>query len=159
MKGFDKLKQAYPQLPWRGELQTLGVFLVGIVLFLLVSIIYLNVSAKTAGIGREIQSYQATAVAIEQENEDLKSELAMLSSSRVLERRSESMGFRALDTNEALYVYVPGYSGRRSLTLAPPQKPTVVRAHVILDEYTESIVQWLYRKVSPYVLPFLEVEK
>ena len=159
MKRFDKLKQAYPHLPWRGELQKMGMFLVGIVLFLLVSIIYLNVSAKTAGIGREIQSYQATADAIEQENEDYKSELASLSSSRVLEKRSEAMDFRALDPDEALYVYVPGYKGRRPLTLAPSQESTIVRAHVMPDEYTESLFQWIYRKTSPYLLPLLGVEK
>jgi len=158
MQQLERFTQAYPQAPWRGQLQIIGLFLVVIVLLGLVAGVYLSVSARSTAIGRDIQGLQRQIRLLEQENETLKSVLADLSASRRLEKRSNEIGFVPMQVEDAIYVRVPGYSGRPPITLAPGREEPVVRASVLPDEYTESLFDWLYRQLSPYVLPLLEVQ-
>lgn len=159
MYRIDKLKQAYPQIPWRSQLQIMGLFFVGLVFFALVAGFYLNVSARSAAVGRDIQGIQHQIRLKQQENESLKTILAELTSSKNLEERSEAVDFIAVQPEEALYVFVPGYGGRPSIALAPPQEEPIVRARVMPEEYTESIFRWLMRQISPYIGPLFEVER
>lgn len=159
MERLERFTQAYPQAPWRGQVQVLGLFLVIIVLLSIVAGVYLSVSARSAAIGRHIQGMQNSIRLHEQDNETLKSILAELSSSRRLEERADAIGFVPVDVDEAIYVRVPGYSGRPPITLAPQMEEPVTRAPVLPDEYTESLFDWIFRQVSPYVLPIFEVQK
>lgn len=156
MYRLEKLKQAYPQIPWRGQLQLLGLFLALVVLFALVAGLYLSVSARSAAVGRDIQGMQRQISLKEQENESLKAALAELTSSRNLEERSEKMDFIAVEPEEAMYIFVPGYGGRPSISMAPPKSEPIVRAPVLPDEYTESIFTWLKRQLNPYLIPLIE---
>jgi len=156
MYRIEKLKQAYPQIPWRSQLQLLGLFLAGIVFFAFVAGFYLNLSARSAAVGRDIQGIQQQIKIKAQENETLKTTLAELTSSKNLEERSEAMDFIAVQPEEALYVFVPGYGGRPSIAMAPPQEEPIVRAPVIPEEYTESIFRWLMRQIGPFLEPLFE---
>jgi len=158
MQRLERFTQAYPQAPWRGQLQIIGLFLVVIVLLGLVAGVYLSVSARSTAIGRDIQGLQRQIRLLEQENETLKSVLADLSASRRLEVRSAEIGFVPMQVEDAIYVRVPGYSGRPPITLASERKEPVVSASVLPDEYTESLFDWLYRQLSPYILPLFEVQ-
>jgi hypothetical protein len=140
-------------------MQFLGLFLVILVLLAIVAGVYLSVSARSAAIGRHIQEMQNSIRLHEQGNETLKSKLAELSSSRKLEERSNDIGFVPAQVEEAIYVLVPGYSGRPPITLAPQAEEAVIRAPVLPDEYTESLFDWIFRQISPYVLPIIEVQK
>lgn len=159
MERLERFTQAYPQAPWRGQMQFLGLFLVILVLLSIVAGVYLSVSARSAAIGRHIQEMQNSIRLHEQDNETLKSKLAELSSSRNLEERSADIGFVPAQVDEAIYVLVPGYSGRPPITLAPQAEEAVIRAPVLPDEYTESLFDWIFRQISPYVLPIIEVQK
>lgn len=158
MQQLERFTQAYPQAPWRGQLQIIGLFLVVVVLLGLVAGVYLSVSARSTAIGRDIQGFQRQIRLLEQENETLKSVLADLSASRRLEKRSNEIGFVPMQVEDAIYVRVPGYSGRPPITLAPAREEPVVGASVLPDEYTESLFDWLYRQFSPYILPLFEVQ-
>jgi len=158
MQRLEKFTQAYPQIPWRGQTQVLGLILVIIVLVALVAGFYLSVSARAASIGRDIQAMQDQIKEIEQQNETLKSRLASLTASRTLDARLEKLGFRPIDLEDVLYVFVPDYPGRRPVTLAPALDEPVVSAPIMPEEFTESIFQWLYRELNPFVLPMFEAK-
>lgn len=156
MNQFEKIKQAYPQAPWRSQLQMVGFFLVIVVLIALIAGFYLNVSAQAAAIGRDIQGMQSQVELLEQENENLKAVLANLSSSRTLDNRAREMDFKQFDPEQAMYLLVPGYAGREPVILAPSNEKPIISAPVLPEEYTESLFHWLYKYISPFVLPFFE---
>jgi cell division protein FtsL len=156
MDGLRLIKQAYPQAPWRSQLQMLVFFLVIVVLVALVAGFYLSVSARAAAVGRDIQGMQNQLELLEQENEDLKARLANITSSGALDDRANEMEFKPLDLEEALYVKVPGYSGREPITLASTEEKPVISAEVLPDEYTESIFTWLLRYIRPYINQIFE---
>ena len=65
---MDKLEgfaQTYIQAPWRKQLQILGLFSLILVLIALVALLYLNVSARAAQAGRQIQKMQEDIEALE----------------------------------------------------------------------------------------------
>jgi hypothetical protein len=137
-------------------LQLLGLFLVFVVLIALVAGFYLSVSAEAAAIGREIQEMQEDIRELEQENENLKSILGNLTSARNLRDRADDMNYQPIDSEEATYLRVPGYPGRPPVSLAPARQVEIISAPILPDSYTESLIEWLYRKFSPYIIPILE---
>ena len=156
MDRLEQYKQAYPQAPWRSQLQMLVFFLVIVVLIALVAGFYLSVSARSAAVGRDIQGMQVHVRLLEQENEDLKARLANLTSSGSLEDRANEMDFKPLVLDDALYVRVPGYAGREPVILAPAEEKPIVGATILPEEYTESLFEWFYKQFSPYIQPILE---
>jgi len=156
MEYFGKFKQAYPQAPWRSQLQLLGFFLVFVVLIALIAGFYLSVSAEAAAIGREIQVMQEDIRKLEQENENLTSILGNLTSARTLTARAEEANYQSIESEEATYLLVPGYPGRSPVSLAPTRQKEIISAPILPDEYTESLLEWLYKNINPYIIPFLD---
>ncbi len=146
------LTQAYSQAPWRKQLQLIGIFLVVLVFFALVAGIYLSVTARATTVGREIQGMQDEIDRLEQQNADLQSQLAFLTSSTVMANRAQSMGFMQVGMDDPVYIKVSGYQSRQPVTLAPDPAPIVSAAPMVPLEYTESLFQWLSRQLaqSPY---------
>jgi cell division protein FtsL len=146
------LTQAYGQAPWRKQLQLIGIFLVVLVFFALVAGIYLSVTARATTVGREIQGMQDEIDRLEQQNADLQSQLAFLTSSSVMARRAQSLGFTPIGMDDPVYIKVTGYQTRQPVTLAPGPVPIVSAAPMVPPEYTESLFQWLSRLLaqSPY---------
>ncbi|MEJ2597648.1 MAG: FtsL-like putative cell division protein [Anaerolineales bacterium] len=152
MERVYSLTQAYSQAPWRKQLQLIGIFLVVLVFFALVAGIYLSVTSRATTVGRQIQGMQADIDRLEQENADLQSQLAFLTSSSVMAKRAQDMGFSLIQMDEPVYIKVPGYRSRQPVTLAPDRAPIVSAAPMVPPEYTESLFQWLSRQLaqSPY---------
>ena len=71
MDRLEDFAQAYSQAPWRKQLQIIGLFSLILVFGALVAGIYLNVSARAATAGRDIQSKQEEIEALDLEIEDL----------------------------------------------------------------------------------------
>lgn len=152
MERVYSLTQAYSQAPWRKQLQLIGIFLVVLVFFALVAGIYLSVTSRATTVGRQIQGMQADIDRLEQENADLQSQLAFLTSSSVMAKRAQDMGFSLIQMDESVYIKVSGYQSRQPVTLAPDRTPIVSAAPMVPPEYTESLFQWLSRQLaqSPY---------
>jgi cell division protein FtsB len=138
-------------------MQIIGLFLLILVFIALVAGIYLNVTARTASVGREIQSMQAKIEKLEQANADLQSQLAFLVSAGEMEKRASDLGFRRIETEETLFVVVPEYVVRQPASLAPAPGPVVAGAQMVPPEYTESIFDWLSRQTFQLPLPVLKV--
>ena len=58
MDNIQQFTQAYTQAPWRKQLHMIGTILLALVSAAIVAGIYLNVTARAAAEGREIQDMQ-----------------------------------------------------------------------------------------------------
>src|SRR6185436_17622358 len=71
---------AYRQAPWRVQRQWIGAFLLAVIGVAMVAALYLDVTARAAVAGREIQEMRKEITTIQRENADLETQLADLTS-------------------------------------------------------------------------------
>ena len=147
MNHVEKITQAYSLTPWRRQLQMIGLFLAVLVVGALIAGIYLNVTAKAATVGRQIQQYRLQKEKLEQDIADMQSQLAYLESSVVMEKRALEMGFRPASSAEIRYVVVPGYSGRQRATLASPPQNFVPVTPAVPAAFRQSLFDWIGEKL------------
>ena len=89
-----RIIHAYKQAPWRIQRQWVGAFLLAVIGIAMVAALFLDVTARAAVAGREIQEMRFEIIAIQRENADLETRLAKLTSSSEMERRARSLGYR-----------------------------------------------------------------
>lgn len=138
---------AYKQAPWRVQRQYVGAFLLAVIAPTLVAALYLDLSARTALAGREIQELEIEIASLQRSNADLQTELANLTSSAVMQQRALELGYRPVQPGELDYIFVPGY--------APPE-PTILfaavdaafRPHTLPEEYSQSLLEWLDERLQ-----------
>jgi hypothetical protein len=141
------LIHAYKVAPWRIQRQWIGNVLLAVVALAMIATLYLDVTAKAAIAGREIQDLNLAIRASHQASANLQTELASLTSARVLELRALELGFRPMVPNEAEYLIVPGYSEPAPEILAAAQVPQL-SAPSLPPEYTESLLDWLDERIA-----------
>jgi hypothetical protein len=156
MERLENFAQTYSQAPWRKQLQIIGLFLAALVFLALVAGIYLNVSARSATTGRRIQDLQKTNEEVIREIEDLRSRLALVRSSSEMQARATDMGFELVEPDQMIYLKIPGYKERQTLSLAPYSARFLAGAPAIPPEYTESLFTWIKKQVDRMVLDFFE---
>ena len=142
-----KITQAYSQIPWRKQIQSVVVFLVLLVLCLVIAMIYVNVNAEAVVVGREIQDMQLSIEELERSITDKESQIAYITSAVEMERRALEMNFQPVDPGVASYIVIPGYAGRLEAVLAPPSVPAASQTRILSPEYTLSLVDWLKREL------------
>jgi cell division protein FtsL len=158
MERVERLSQAYSQAPWRKQLQFVGLFLLIMVFIALIASIYLNVSARSGAVGREIQDMQREILRNQREIAHLKGQLGTIYSSTDMERRARAMGFQERDPQDTLYIVVPDYMDRQPVVLAPSYQPEVIGAPVLPVEYTESFFVWLQKQFNHVIFPLFKVQ-
>ncbi len=139
----DNLLQAYPNAPWRSQVQVIGVFAVGLVSIAMLAGLYLVVSVQAATLGREIQEIQADILDVQRENANLETQLARLTSASVMENRALELGYLPVTDNNREYLAVPGYIPRASVVLAPPPGLAVPAGTEFPAELNQTLFQWL----------------
>ncbi len=137
------LDQAYRETPWRSQMQIIGMFLLLLVMTALIAGIYLNVTARAATIGRQIQGLHSEIQINERVNADLETQLAVLTSASNVEARARDLGYRPASADEYTYIYVDGYAGRKPVVLAPPHGPEDTSTETLPPEFTQSLIEWL----------------
>lgn len=147
MDQVRKITQAYSQTPWRKQMQTVGMFLVILVLGLIIAMIYVNVSAEAVAVGREIQGIQIEIEDLERSIENKQSQLAYITSAVEMEKRAEDMGFEPVAPGEALFIVIEGYGGRNEAVLAPHSQMASTHTVALLPEYTLSLTDWLRQEL------------
>jgi len=139
----QQLIHAYKNAPWRVQLQLIGIFSLVVVLVALIAGVYLNVTARAATIGREIQGMEVDILELQRDNADLENQLGLLTSIRTMQQRAEDLGFQSINPAEVVYVTVPGYAGRQPASLAPPPGPVTASDSSLPPEYTQTLFDWL----------------
>jgi cell division protein FtsB len=132
---------AYRQAPWRVQRQWVGVFLLAVIGTAMVAALYLDVTARTAVTGREIQEMRIQITTIQRENADLETQLADLTSTAAMERRAREMGYRPVQPGELDYVAVPGFAPPEPDILLAASDATL-RSEQLPAEYTQSLLEW-----------------
>jgi hypothetical protein len=164
MENLQKLTHAYSQAPWRKQMYMIGVILLLLVCAAIVAGIYLNVTARAAAVGREIQEMQVRVYGyhyltndagesyvpieeLEQNIANLTSQLAFLTSFSMMQERIKDLNLSPITADQTVYLEVPGYVDRQIPSLAPPPAPVVVNASLIDPQFKESLFDWVTEQV------------
>jgi hypothetical protein len=165
MDNIQRITQAYSQAPWRKQMYMIGVVLLILVSVAIVAGIYLNVTARAAAVGRQIQEMQVRVYGyhyltgddgesfvpieeLEQQIANLNSKMAYLTSYTVMQKRVKDLNLEPLPADQIMYIEVPGYVERQTTSLAPPPVPIVVNAPVVNPQFRESLFDWVTEQVQ-----------
>lgn len=138
---------AYKQAPWRVQRQYVGAFLLAVIALALVAALYLDVTARTALTGREIQELRIQILSMQRSNADLETELANLTSAAVMQQRALELGYRPVKPGELDYVFVPGYAAPEPAILLAAED-TTFRSPSLPKEYSQSLLEWLDDRIE-----------
>jgi hypothetical protein len=147
IQNVNHIVHAYKVAPWRIQRQWIGTVLLAVVVLAMVATLYLDVTSQAAIAGREIQDLTFSINVSQQASADLETQLASLTSARVMEQRALDLGFRPMEAGEAEYLVVPGYSVLKPdiLASAPVLQLSTL---TIAPEYTESLLDWMDQKIA-----------
>jgi cell division protein FtsB len=137
---------AYRQAPWRIQRQWIGAFLLVVIGAAMIAAIYLDVTARTAVAGREIQELRFQISTVQRENADLETQLADLTSTAVMEQRAIQLGYRPVQPGELDYVAVPGFTAPEPDILLAAED-TTPRIESQPAEYTQSLLEWFDERI------------
>ena len=132
---------AYRQAPWRVQRQWVGVFLLFVIGAAMIAALYLDVTARAAIAGREIQETRFEITTIQRSNADLETQLAKLTSTEEMERRALALGYRPVQPGELDYVAVPGFVAPEPAILLAAEDVTVPD-QTLPSEYSQSLLEW-----------------
>jgi cell division protein FtsL len=146
-----QLIHAYKQAPWRVQRQYVGAFLLAVIGAAMIAALYLQVTARAARAGREIQEMRIKITGVQRANADLETQLAKLTSSAEMQRRAKELGYRPVKPGELDYVAVAGY--------VPPE-PAILRTaedvgyfpQPVPAEYTQSLLEWFDERIRAGVM-------
>jgi cell division protein FtsL len=116
------------------------LFAVGIAIVAMVAGLYLDVTARAAITGREIQSLEQDISIHRRTNADYATSYARLMSNREMQARARAAGFEVLKRDEIVYMVVPGYFAVDAVFFTSDEIQTV--AISASPEYHESLFDW-----------------
>ncbi|MBA4384454.1 MAG: hypothetical protein C0410_06935 [Anaerolinea sp.] len=143
-----KWAQAFKQAPWRGQVKSAGLFLLTLVIVIVVASIYLSISGKAAAAGLGAYRMSAERQTLERQIADRKANIAVLTSVTIMEQRAKDMGFERIKSTDAIYVMVPGYTGKQAVVLAAPPGLDETNRTLVLPIYRQSIWDWLFQGIN-----------
>jgi cell division protein FtsL len=140
MNNVTQVVQRVYQAPWRIQRQWIGLFLLGLVSIAMMAGIYLNITARTALAGREIQELDNEIIDNQRTNADLETKLASQTSTSTMTQRALALDFQPVRSEEVTYVTVPGYVPEAPLDMSSGK--TQPADTLILPEYSQSLFDW-----------------
>jgi cell division protein FtsL len=138
---------AYKQAPWRVQRQYVGAFLLIVIGISMIAALYLQVTARAARAGREIQEMRLEITTVQRTNADLETQLANLTSATEMQRRAVEMGYRPVKPGELDYIPVPGFVAPEPAILLAAEDVTDY-SRPLPSEYTQSLIEWLDNRVK-----------
>ncbi len=142
------LTQAFKQAPWRNQVQFAGLFLLALVVVILVASVYLSISGRAAAAGLNAYNLNLERQDLERGIADKKAQIAILTSSNVMESRAKELGFQRINPSQAVYVTVPGYLGKQPAVLAAPPGLGNSSVSLIRSVYRQSLWDWLFTGIT-----------
>lgn len=139
-----KIMQAYKQAPWRVQLQRLFYITLAIVMIVVVAALYLNISAQAATAGLDFQGLEWQRQDLERQIANNDAKLGQIESEENMVVRAKALGFTPIAMDKAVYVVVPGYTGRQLASFAPVPSSDMLADPIIKPSYTQSLWEWLF---------------
>lgn len=140
----DRFVNAYRQAPWRTQLQWIGVLLLVLVGAVIVTGLYLNITAQAAAAGIDVQQLEYRRETTLREIADQRSQLAYLTSAGVMYQRAVDQGYERANMENAIYVVIPGYTGRQFKAITLPSN-SLSAPSIVLPAYQQSLWDWLFQ--------------
>lgn len=138
---------AYKQAPWRVQRQWVGAFLLALIGMAMIAALYLDVTARAAIAGREIQELRFEITAIQRANADLETQLADTTSTIEMQRRALELGYRPVKPGELDYVAVSGFVAPEPAILLAAED-TAPRVQTLPPEYSQSLIEWFDERIK-----------
>lgn len=138
----DRLINAYRQAPWRTQFQWIGIVLLGMVVVVIITGIYLNITAQAAAAGLDVQNLEYIREQTLRDIANQRSDLAHLTSDTVMYQRALEKGYQRANMQNAIYIVIPGYVGRQFQSLTPVA--STQDDSMLLPAYQQSIWDWLF---------------
>jgi hypothetical protein len=141
IRTIDVIHYAYKQAPWRVQRQWISGFLLIVLGLAMIAALYLDVTARAALTGRDIQSLSTDIITIQQSNADLETNIAILTSHDAMQNRALGLNYQLVQSNQVQFLVVKGYIAPQPshLVSAPLLRPS---APTIQPEYTQSLLDW-----------------
>lgn len=151
MSDTRRLRSTFRQAPWRTQTQTTSLVLAVVVMVVVIGALYLAQASRTATAGRRLQALEAQRRTLEQQNAQLRAEIAALRSVPRLMAEAERLGYHAARMDEVEYLFIPG---------APPQPlptPTpALAAEQAVPSYRETLSGWLAAQWAVFRVQFAD---
>ena len=138
---------AYKQAPWRVQRQWVGAFLLIVIGTAMIAALYLDVTARAALAGREIQELRFEITTIQRANADLETQLARLTSTAEMKRRAMDLSYRPVKPGELDYVAVPGFAAPEPAILLAAEDVTLPE-QTLPFEYSQSLLEWFDEQIK-----------
>ncbi len=128
---------------WRPQRQAVALMTLSLFVAIIIGALYLSQASSASALGRQLEDLIAQRDDLEQENEQLRAEIASLQSMPRLQQRAEALGFVTASENDIEYLVVNGYNPDREVSVAPlTTKPQPV------PSYDESFTGWLQQQID-----------
>lgn len=145
MDNLTQIIENIKQAPWRVQRQWIGILLVCVVVGSMVAGMYINITAQAAIRGRQIQLITNEMEGNRQENADMETQLAKLTSSDAMQERAGQLGFYPASNEEIIYLSVIGYTERLAVDLSTSNSPEL--SFPLIIEYKETLFDWLTQQI------------
>ncbi len=126
---------------WRPQRQALALATLGIFVLIIIGALYLSQSSSATALGRQLEDLISQRDDLEQQNEQLKADIASLQSMPRLQARAEELGFRAAGADDIEYLVVDGYDPDQQTAAIPLETKTAP-----VPAYDESFSGWLQQQ-------------
>lgn len=137
---------AHKQAPWRVQRQWVGAFLLAVIGMAMIAALYLDVTARAAVTGREIQELRIEITTIQRTNADLETRLANMTSTVEMQRRALALGYRPVKPGELDYVAVPGFRvPEPEILLVADDAPPPTQS--LPAEFSQSLIEWFDERI------------
>lgn len=110
-----------------------------VVLVAFIGTIYLAQSSRTAAAGRRVQELETQRELLEQQNAQLRAEIAALRSVSRLREEAEEMGYREAAPDEVVYM---------ELAAVPPRILPPEEEEDVTPLFEETLESWLFERLS-----------
>lgn len=150
MNSLRRLAQAYSMTPWRKQISAGMLILVILLGVILAASLYLDVTARTLALGRAIIMMENEITEVKLINAHLRTQLGILKSSAMMEKRASEMGFRRIEPDEEIYLVVPGYVFLDQTLLSPSPRKAQSVSYSLQPIYTQSLLEWLKSKLDAW---------
>lgn len=143
----SQIIHAHKQAPWRIQRQWIAAFLLTLIGAAMIAALYLDVTARAAVAGREIQELRFEIATIQRANADLETQLGNLTSTAEMQRRALELGYRPVKPGELDYVPVLGFVVPEPAILLAAED-AVLPVQPLPFEYTQSLLEWFSERAK-----------
>ncbi|MBN1967026.1 MAG: hypothetical protein JW910_20400 [Anaerolineae bacterium] len=143
------IEHALRRAPWRRQSQLAAMIALALIVAIIIGALYLAQATMVSTTGRQNEEMAAYRDRLLLENEQIRSEIAVMRSIPRLIERAQELGFVPASRAEIDYLAVQGYLPQQPESVAPVQE-----AQDVLPDYDETFDGWLQQQWQALVTQF-----